>query len=131
MRRISGILLVLALLVLAGCGQKINLDRKIKLEPSDVQAIIVDAPKGEQNIVVTTSTPGAPISVFVVEEADLESAKQALLSGKAPAKHLAKQEKTESGNLSAKIPAKTGYAIVLHSPPGTKSTEASVKVTGK
>jgi hypothetical protein len=123
--------LVSLLLGISGC-QRLDADRTVKLEPSQVHAILFDAPRSDQKVSVTMSSPGAPVEVYLLLEKDREAAVQSLEQGKRPAKEqiLASKDKAEEATLEATVPAKSGYAVLLNSKAG-KTAEVKVKVAGR
>jgi hypothetical protein len=86
-----------------------------------------DAPRYEQKVNVQVSSPGAPISVYLVKAADGDAAVKAA-ARKGP-DVLASQEKAENISFDGTIPAKTAFGVVLQAE--VKKAEAKVKVDGK
>src|SRR5947209_6330543 len=121
--------LALLLLALTGCGQRLNYERTVELSSGDVQLILIDPPKREQQVSVMVSPVGSPIDVYVVLDKDSEAGKQALLDHKKPAGSLASKTKTQEATLEATIPANSGFAILLGG--ASKSTRVTVNVTGR
>lgn len=126
---VSGALMLL-LGLLAGCRQKLDLERSLTVDVGDVQLIDIDPPRSEQKLTVTVTPSGAPVDVYVVAADDAEAAKQALLGNKKPSKPLASKLKvSKEETLEATIPAKTGYAVILGN--ASKESKVSVKLTGR
>ncbi len=57
--------LALGLLMLAGCGPKLNVEKTYTLASGDIKALILD-PTKRQNVVKIDVTAQNPIHVFVV-----------------------------------------------------------------
>jgi hypothetical protein len=121
--------LTAALLLLPGCGQKLNYETTVKLRAGEVQAQMVDAPRREQTVRVTATSSGSPIDAYLVLDKDKEAAKEALLDGKKPAAFLAGQTKTRDAILEATIPANSDFTIVLGG--ATKDSQVKVRATGR
>lgn len=116
------------LLVASGC-QKVNEQRTMKLEPGDTKAVQIGGPDREQQVTVTVNVSGSPVDVYVA--LDKEAVNQ---SGEAqvPKNALSKEMKVQGDKtLSAKIPAKSAYAVVVNNPPGGKEANISLKIEGK
>lgn len=122
-------LLTLVLLVLAGCGQRLDYETTVDLDEGQVQSLSIDAPKREQKASVTATSSTAPINVYVVLDKNKEAAKQALLDRRQPAEALARQVKTQDATLEATIPANTRFAVLLGG--ASKHTQVKVKITGR
>jgi hypothetical protein len=120
---------LLLLLVLSGCGQKLDYQTSVDLDEGQVQSILIDPPKREQNVSITAKSTGSPIDLYVVLDKDKEPAKQALLDRKKPAAALASKTKTQDAALEVTIPANTGFAVLLGG--AGKSSHVTVKVTGR
>jgi hypothetical protein len=125
----SRFLVLLALgLAVAGC-QRVNQQKTEKLGPGDVVApFIVDAPSRNQEVTVTVSPNGAAVDVYIVLEKDRAAAEQALQERQAPKDVLAgKQKVDKETTLTATVPAKNAYAVLL----GNTTKEATVAITLK
>lgn len=118
----------LALLVVIGCGQRLNVEKTIKLDVGDVNEISVDAPSGEQKVSVEVSSSASEINVYVVLEENLAHVK-ANVQSPDPAKVLAGKAKIKEETLEATIPAGKKYAVVIGA--ARKPTEVKLKVVGK
>jgi hypothetical protein len=116
-------------LLAAGC-QRVNVEHTVQVEPEQVKAITIDPPRGDQKVSVTASSPGVPVSVYLVLEKDRQAAIGALENYKTPANVLASKEKVEQATLEATVPAKNGYAILLTAS-GGKKADVKLKVTGQ
>ena len=56
---------LVALVCLAGAGclkQRLDLESTMTVGPGEVQSKIIDAPKADQQVTATVSSPGAPVS---------------------------------------------------------------------
>ena len=123
-------LLVTLCLVGAGCKQRLNRESTVTVGPSEVQAVIVDAPRADQQVTATISSPGAPVSAYLVLEKNRLAAQDALLSGKAPANVLGGKDKTEDATVEGTVPAKEEVAVLVYNP-GGKPAQVKVKITGR
>ena len=121
-----------SLLLLSGGCQRLDDERTVQLAPTQVHTIQFDAPRSDQKVTVTMSSPGALVEVYVVLEQNREAAVQSLDQGKRPAKEqiLASSEKTEEATLEATVPARSAFAVLLNSKAG-KTAQVKVKVTGR
>jgi hypothetical protein len=130
MRRLSGIVLVLCLLALTGCGKKVLHDEAVALEPGKTEAITFKGLRKGQTVSVETSSPGVPIDVYIVLEKDKNTAMEALGQDKAPANSLAGEAKTQGKTLEAVVSEGDGVAVLLSNPPTAgKKADVKVKVT--
>jgi hypothetical protein len=122
--------LALVLLTLVGC-QRLNVDKKISLAPNEVQDIIIDAPKSQQQVKVVVNSSASPVDVYVVLEEAQNAVKAKLLENKRPdpSKVLASELAAESATVEATIPAKNEFRILLTG--AKKATDVQVKVTGR
>jgi hypothetical protein len=117
-------------LVAAGC-QPVNFETSVQLEPGSIHPVEISAPSRDQNIKVTVTASGAPVSVYVVLQKDREAVESAILRDKKPdvSKVLASQEKTENATLDAKIPAKNDYAVLVYNGP-VKTAQVKISIKG-
>ena len=125
--RPCGLLLGLLVVTAAGC-QRVNYEKTYTIEPGEMKSILFDAPRYGQEVTVQVSSPGAPVSVYLVKAADEDAAHRAASRG-GGSDVLAGKEKAEDISLKATVPAKTAYAVVLEAQ--TKKAEARVKVNGR
>jgi hypothetical protein len=127
-RRAAG-WLALALLLAAGC-QRLNDERTVEFDEETAwKKLTFDPPRYEQKVNVTVSSPGAPLTAWLVKTDDAQAVEDALGRGKAVQSALAHKEKAEDISLEATVPANTGYTLYLV---GTgKKTDAKVKVVGR
>jgi hypothetical protein len=122
-------LLIILLLPMAGCGQKLDYETTLLVGDGEVQTLSIDPPKRAQKVSVTATSSGSPVSVYVVLEKDKESAKQALLDGKKPAQALIGTAKTKDATLEANVPAQTAAVVLVGG--ARKSSEVKVKISGR
>lgn len=119
---------LLAVLLLTGGCQPLKYEKSLTVDAGDIQTLTFDPPRYEQKLKVQVSSPGSPVSVYLVRESEAQAVQQDLNFGKAPASPLAGKDKAEEITLEATIPAKTGFALVIHS---KKKAEVKVNVTGR
>src|SRR5437870_5255196 len=98
-----------------GCGQKLNLDRTYTVGQLELQSLLVDAPKEDQKLTVDVSSPGVPIDVFVVLDANVQAVTELMKSGKTPGadKILAGKEKVEAIELTTTVPGGKAFAVMV------------------
>jgi hypothetical protein len=120
--------LSVGMLALTGC-QRLNVEKTVTIDPTAVYALIVPAPSYEQKVTVHISSPGVPVTAYLVRESEQAAAQAKLESEKTPASSFAGKEKSEDITLEATIPAKTEYVLLIRS--GSKKTEVKVKLTGR
>jgi hypothetical protein len=120
-------LLACALIVLTGC-QRVNFEKTATVEPHAVQKYTLDAPRSDQQVTVTISSPGVPVSAYLISEADAVTTENCILNNKTPPKVFDSKEEAEEFTLNATIPAGTEYALMLTS---AKEAVVKVKLTGK
>jgi hypothetical protein len=125
--RIS-LMFVLSALLLSGC-QRLNDERTIKLMAGAIQAIDYGAPRYAQKLTVNVSSPGAPVTVYIVRQEDSEAAQNKLDASKAPSDPLAGQEKAEEINLETTVPPNTAFTLLIRA--DKKTAEVRLKVTGR
>jgi hypothetical protein len=124
--------LALAVLATAGCRKQaaLNVEKTVALDVADAyKSFSVDAPSTDQDVTVTVTSTGAPVNVYVVAEKDEEAAQKAVNTGTKPINLLAGKEKTTQDTLPFKVPAKTGFVVMLT--PTGKSAQVTLKITGK
>jgi hypothetical protein len=119
---------LLAALLTAGC-QPLKVEKTLSILGGGVEALIFDAPRYEQKLTVQVSSPGAPVSVYLVRESEMEKARTLMEQGKAPTEPLAGKDGGEEITLEATVPAKTAYALLVRA--NKVKAEAKVKVTGR
>lgn len=130
MRPITILLGGALVLAAAGC-QPVNYENSMQVEPGTIHPVEISAPSRDQNIRVSVTASGAPVSVYVVLQKDRDAVESAILGGKAldAAKVLASQEKAESATLDAKVPAKNDYAVLVYNGPG-KTAQVKISIKG-
>ena len=128
-RRMATAACVLTTVLLAGCQQTIY-DKTASLEIGLVQQIKVEAPNREQKVKVEFSSPGVPIDVWVLLQANEAAVKEKLLAHKRPADAdlLAAREGADSGTLEATVPAGKAYEVMVSG--ARKKTDVKVRITG-
>jgi hypothetical protein len=116
------------LLSLVGC-QRLNDERTVNLPLGSLSAIEYSAPRYEQKVTVTASSPGAPVTVYLVRKEESEAAQRLVDGGKAPTTPLAGKEEAEEITLEATVPPKTAYVVILRA--DKKNAEVKLKVIGR
>lgn len=128
------LLLLLPLLWAAGCSVRDTFvqEKNWTLEPTQVQALTVNAPSGNQKVTVKL-TSDVPVNVYVAASKDLpgdiDKISDLFLSGKKPTT-LAAEEKVTDKTLEASVPAKTEFQVIVYNT-GTKAASVKLKVEGK
>jgi hypothetical protein len=120
---LAGITFLLA----AGC-QKLNYEKIIQLESGDIKSFLIPGPRAAQQVNATVSSPGTPVDAFVVLEQDRPAVENSLQLQEKPRSTLA-QGRGEELTLSATIPAKTAYSVIVSG--ANKTTEVKIKVMGQ
>jgi hypothetical protein len=121
--------LLCATFALGGC-QRLNIEQKVTLSGIEPKQLDVDAPRYEQKVTVEVDSPGVPVFAYLVKTEDAEAAMRALEREKEPENVLAgTKEKSEKVSLTATIPAKTAYSVLLR-PTGARA-EATVRIKGQ
>ena len=109
----------------AGCGQKVNVEKSVTLEPGTMLApIVLDGPKSEQKINVEFSADN-PIDVYVILGKD-EKAILAQLESPKKLDIRASKKNSKGDTLAATIPAGSDYGVYLAN--ATKKTAVKVSV---
>jgi hypothetical protein len=121
-------LLLVSLSGIAGC-QPLKVEKTISIFGGGVEALIFDAPRYEQKVNVQVSSPGAPVSVYLVKESDMEKARESMERGKTPTSSLAGKDGVEEITLEATVPSGTAYALLIRA--DKMKAEAKVKLTGR
>jgi hypothetical protein len=121
--------LLCAAFALGGC-QRLSIEHKVALSGVEPKQLDVDAPRYEQKVTVEVDSPGVPVFVYVVKTEDAEEAFRALVKEKEPQNALAgTQEKSEKVSLTATIPPKTAYSVLLRGVGGLG--EATIRIKGQ
>lgn len=124
MRRV----LCLLLLVLAGCGQPLDVRKDLTLEIGEVHCVFIDAPSREQKVVVSV-TSDVEVDAWIVKGQDEAAINKQMNLGQKPTDALSGKQKITSEKIDATIPARTAYTIVVGN--STKNAKVNVKITGK
>lgn len=127
---------LLAMVLLASSSwlrqKPLNDERTALVKAGTVNTIEYDAPIQDQQVTITTSSPGVPVDVYVVLQDNLQKAQDALQGGAPPENTVASQKKTEQASLEAKVPAKKGFAVLINnSVNNNKDANVKVKATSK
>jgi hypothetical protein len=117
-----------ALLLLTGC-QPLKFEKTETIPAGEVKLYTFDAPRYDQKLTVKVSSPGAPVSIWLVKEEDGEAARSRLESDKPPTSSIASKENSEDITMEATIPAKTGYVLLVRS--DKKKAEVKINVNGR
>lgn len=123
--------LALGLLVSAsGCGQPINVDKEIQLNAyAHYPAILVEAPKYDQNITVEFTSSDAPVDVHVILGKDENAITEEFGRAKTTHKKVASKLQSKADTLSCTIPAGEDYGVYLTG--AKKNTTVKLKLKGK
>ncbi len=116
---------VFAVLALAGCKQKLHIERANDMDGGTSRVIFVDPPSGEQKIKVAFTSTAGPVSVLVVQEDQLTDKAEDLDQDKIPAAAVLGKEKGKDGTISATVPAKKAYRVIIFT---DKKTSVTVKI---
>jgi hypothetical protein len=127
-----GFLATLVLLT-AGCGQRVTIEKDVTLPPGEERYYFVDAPRKQQTVTVTTKSGGVPIDLWVIHAATEDEARSIVIkqSGKTKGVIGNRLEKADP-ELEVQVPADTPYVVVVANPPhGNKEASVAVKIEGK
>jgi hypothetical protein len=121
------------MVLMVGCS-KLDAEKSATLEGGSFKAFSIDPPKSEQKVSVAVTSTGAPVDAYIVLEGDsnvaLKIAEDMMRGMKPPASVVESKPKITEGTLSATIPAKKGYSILLINS-SSKSTDVKIKITGR
>lgn len=120
-------LVAFLLLAMTGC-QKLKYEKTLEVDVGAVQALIIDGPQREQQVVVE-ATSDEPVSVYLVLEKDNTVGQDAVMFGSVPDNTLGKEEKKKEIKFEATIPAKSDFVVLVGG--AVKKANVKVKVTGK
>ena len=121
--------LVAAIILVAGCQSKLNVERTVDFDAGLDTYIDIDPPKYDQTLSITV-TSDTPIDVYVYLKKDKEAAQRdAMLGKKNSSVVLAGKEKVQSDTLEAKVPAKEPAVVMIRS--SSKAGTAKLKIVGK
>jgi|SRR5262245_36364777 hypothetical protein len=115
-------------LLLAGCGQRVSVEKIVTVDVGDVKApIILDGPKSDQKIKVEFNSTDSPVTAQIIVGKDGNAIANELQKP-APANLdvKAKMENAKDGILETVIPAGKDYGVYLSG--ATKKTSVVVKV---
>lgn len=121
------------LLLTAGCGQRVTIEKDVTLPPGEERYYFVDAPRKQQTVTVTTKSGGVPIDLWVIHAATEDEARSIVIkqSGKTKGVIANRLEKADP-ELEVQVPADTPYVVVVANPPhGNKEASVAVKIEGK
>jgi hypothetical protein len=121
------------LLLTAGCGQRVTIEKDVTLPPGEERYYFVDAPRKQQTVTVTTKSGGVPIDLWVIHAATEAEAHSIVIkqSGKTKGVLANRLEKADP-ELEVTVPADTPYVVVVANPPhGKKEASVAVKIEGK
>ncbi len=116
---------VFAVLVSAGCKPKLHIERPYDMDAGTSREIQVDPPSGEQKIKVAFTSTAGPVSVFVLQDDQLGDKKDDLDPDKIPAAAVLGKEKGKDGTITATVPAKKAYRVIIFT---DKKTSVTVKI---
>ena len=116
-------------LAFTGCNKALNYEKTVTIGPGVVQSFPVEAPRQNQKVTVTFKSSAAPVDVYIVLEKDADLVSKDLLNFKKPEAVLNKLEKSKEGSVSADIPAKAAFQVIVAG--STKDTSVEVKITSK
>lgn len=127
MRRMNMVAFAILTWTCLGCG-KPNLEHKskFKLVEGETKTLDLDPIKQEQVIKVIGSTSGGPVSVYIYLEKDKQAAEREIFNRKPAAAVLAKQEKTETIDLEASIPANEKAYVRVENIRGTPTVDLQI-----
>lgn len=120
---------VLAVIVYSRLNRPLDVEQSVKLGAGEVRAIKMDGQRLPGTFTVTFSSTATSVNVYLVKEADVDAATQALLNYQTPKDTLASMLKSKEGSVKAPIPARTGFAVLLAG--AAKDTDVTVQVTSK
>ena len=123
--RVLAFVCLFALLSMAGC-QKLEVEKTYKMSPGQIQIMEIDPPKRDQDVSVAITATG-PLDVYIAKDTDAREANEKIAAPKNP---LGAKQGIEKDTVTAKVPAKTGYGIVLLNAK-KKDTDVTLKLTAK
>jgi hypothetical protein len=126
--------LLLALLALAGGCQRLHHEQTLSLGMAESQSIPVDAPRYNQQVAVTVTPTGGPVSAYLVKTDEVDRVITLLDGGKAPpadAVFASKESKDrpEEYVLEGTVPANTAFSVLLRT--HLKKADVKVKIVGR
>jgi hypothetical protein len=131
MRKITLCVLALVLGLTAGCGKpKLDKHSNFELTGGDGNSFFVDPIKTDQNIKVSGKSSDAIVNVYIYLKKNEMDAKKEINSRKPGNAVLAKQEKTDTIDLEATIPANE-EAVIYCSAASNKKTSVDLRITNR
>jgi hypothetical protein len=129
-RRIPLAMFWIALVTLANGCQRLNDNRTIQLEAGDVKTLNFNPPRYQQNLTLVITPSGSAVDLYVVNASMAQKTRDALLNEKKPDRALlVKEGIAKEETLNLKVPAGTGYAIILA---GARfATSVQLTITGR
>ena len=126
--------LLVALLLLAGGCQRLRHEQTFSLDMGEVKSLQFDPPRYNQQVTVTVTPTGGPVSAYLVKTSEWEQVAAQLDSGKAPPADAVfasweSKDQHEEYTLKGTVPAKTEFTLLLRA--GRKKAEVKVKVVGR
>jgi hypothetical protein len=116
-----------ALMTMAGC-QKVAVEKTYTVGPGEVKTLIVDGPSREQEVTVTV-TATSPVDVYIAAEKDVNDANDKV---SAPKASFGSKKGIEKDTVTAKVPAKAAYGVILLGTPKTKTgTNVTLNMKGQ
>jgi hypothetical protein len=119
----------LALVLIVGCGSRLNQERTVSVEFGEERILEIDPPSGEQKVRVQVTASGTPVSVYCFLKKHQAEAEKAIRAAKASNVILDSAERSENASLEFTVPAKEGSVVLLKAA-SAKKANASVKITG-
>jgi hypothetical protein len=116
-------------LTLTGCNKALNHQKTIAIGPGEIKSFTVDAPRQNQKVTVTFKSSVTPVNVYIVLEKDFEVATKLIQSDSKHGPFLNKLENSKEGSVSADIPAKAEFGVMVAG--AVKDTSVEVKLTSK
>jgi hypothetical protein len=117
------------LAIVSGCGQPINVEKTVSMQPAQHYApILVDGPKRDQKITVEFTSSDVPIDVYIVLGKDETVILRELDKAKPKVDSLASKLGSKGDTLTATIAAGKDYGVYLTN--AAKKTNVTVKLKG-
>lgn len=120
----------LLLLVVAGCGSKLDYETSLKLAPGEERTLTIDPTPKEQKVRVQVKSTGGAVTVDCFLEKDQQEVEKARRAGKKSEKALASEEKKEEAELQVTVPAQA-KAVVLFTAASAKTVDVKVKISNR
>ena len=127
--RVGCVAFGLVLAAAGGCSPKLDLQKSFDATING-EDFTLGATRREQKIKVSAAATGGKIDVYIFLEKNKEAATKDILAKKTSANVLAKEEKADSVNLTATIPAGE-EAVVRVTASSLKQTKVSLKITNQ